>query len=154
MIESYFDGCMEPRNPGGVGAYGVIIFKDGREIFRESKMFEPRPDWSNNYCEYSGFKAILDYLIEHDLTKSQIIVRGDSRLVLCQMFITCGYRKKWKMNGGFYLPIALKCKELLKQFPNIAGEWIPREKNFLADELSKKELINAGIEFRIQKVER
>jgi ribonuclease HI len=55
------------------------------------------------------------------------------------------------MNGGFYLPIALKCKDLLKQFPNIAGEWIPREQNSLADELSKTELKKAGVKFRIQK---
>jgi ribonuclease HI len=150
MIECYFDGAMEPRNPGGTGAYGAIIFKDGQEIFRASKMFEPKPNLSNNYAEYSGLLCILDYLIANDLTKSQIIVRGDSRLVLCQMFVTCGYRRKWKMNGGFYLPIALKCKDLLKQFPNIAGEWIRREENNLADELSKAALKKAGVKFRIQ----
>lgn len=78
------------------------------------------------------------------------MIRGDSKLVICQMFIACGYRRKWQMKKGYYLPIALKCKELIKQFPNITGEWIPREENNLADELSKAELKKVGVQFRIQ----
>lgn len=144
MIEAYFDGCMEPRNPGGTGAYGAIIFRDGQEISKASKMFDPQPDRSNNYAEYAGFKWILDYLIAHDLTKSQIIVYGDSNLVIEQMF---GH---WRIKSGYYVPMAIQCKNLLKQFSAIQGQWIPREKNFLADELSKAELKKAGVKFRIQ----
>jgi ribonuclease HI len=145
----------EPINPGGTAAFGAVILRDGIRVWEASKIFRPQLGCekmvSNNLAEYSGFEAILLYLLKEGLNKEAIIVRGDSRLVICQNFVTCGYRSKWKMHGGFYLPIALQCKELLKQFPNIAGEWIPREQNFLADELSKRELINARIEFRIQK---
>ena len=148
MIECYFDGCMEPKNPGGTGAFGAIIFRNGQEIFRASKMFDPKPDRSNNYSEYSGLLCLIEFLLKNDLQKSQIIIHGDSKLIIEQM------KGKWRIKQGFYVPIALKCRELMKKFPNTILKWIPREQNFLADELSKKELINAGIEFRIQKVEK
>ena len=48
------------------------------------------------------------------------------------------------------VPLALQAQKLLEQFPKIQGEWIPRVKNSLADELSKAELIKAGITFRMQ----
>jgi ribonuclease HI len=160
MIECFFDGCCEPINPGGTAAYGVVIFQEyGRPntrslIFNESKIFRPikgrEKETSNNVAEYSGFEAILRFLLENKLNEEAIIVHGDSRLVICQMFVACGYRKRWRILGGLYTPIALRCRELLKQFPRIKGEWIPREENNLADELSKAELHKAGVKFKIQ----
>jgi|SRR3972149_4791416 len=160
MIEAYFDGCCEPVNPGGTAAYGVVIFEvygsdDVRQIiFQTSKIFKPvkghEKETSNNIAEYSGLEAILLFLLEERLNEEEIIVRGDSRLVICQNWITCGYRKKWKIERGLYVPIAYRCREILKRFPKIRGEWIPREKNSLADELSKAELRRAGVKFRIQ----
>jgi len=152
MIEAYFDGCCEPVNPGGTAAYGVVILKDGEEIWHTSKIFQPkkRNETSNNIAEYSGFEAILLYLLQAGLNQEAIVIRGDSRLVICQMFISCGYLKKWRILGGLYAPIASRCKILLKQFPRIKGEWIPREKNELADRLSKAQLKGAGVKFRIQ----
>ena len=139
----------EPVNPGGTAAYGAIIFKDGKKLWEDSKIFIPtrgrEKEVSNNVAEYSGFKAILDYLIAHDLTKSQIIVYGDSKLVIEQMF------GSWRIKFGYYVPIAKTCKAMIKQFPYLTGEWIPREENFLADELSKAQLKRAGVKFRIQK---
>jgi ribonuclease HI len=148
MIEAYFDGCCEPVNPGGTAAYGVVILKNKQKIWETSKLFVPQrgreKETSNNVAEYSGFKAILDYLISQDLTKLPIVVHGDSKLVIMQMF------GNWKIRFGYYVPIAKICKAMLKQFPLIMGEWIPREENFLADELSKAMLKRAGVKFRIQ----
>jgi len=148
MIEAYFDGCCEPVNPGGTAAYGVVILKNRQKIWETSKLFVPQrgreKETSNNVAEYSGFKAILDYLIAHDLTKSQIVVYGDSKLVIEQMF------GSWRINFGYYVPIAKICKAMIKQFPYLTGKWIPREENFLADELSKTEILRAGVKFRIQ----
>jgi ribonuclease HI len=159
MIEAFFDGCCEPVNPGGTASYGAIIFKEDKNgvheaVFSESKIFRPRKghekETSNNVAEYSGFEAILLYLLKNKLNEEAIIVHGDSRLVICQMFIACGYPKRWRIMRGIYTPIALRCKELLKKFPRIKGEWIPREENGMADALSKAELKKAGIKFRIQ----
>ena len=99
---------------------------------------------SNNLAEYSGLEAILNYLIEHDLTKSQIIVFGDSQLVINQMI------GAWRIRQGFYVDVAYRCRELLRSFPKLELHWIPRGENFLADELSKAELQKAGVKFRIQ----
>lgn len=158
MIQAFFDGCCEPINPGGTASYGAIIFKEGvtEAIWSESKIFMPGDGFqtSNNVAEYSGFQAILDNLLGMGLEKEQIIVRGDSRLVLCQMFEDaakkCGYRKKWRILGGQYESLARRCKKLLRQFSSIQGEWIPREENNLADALSKAELHKAGVKFKIQ----
>ncbi len=148
VIEAFFDGCCEPINPGGTASYGVVILQDGKRIWETSKIVTMEKGkekyTSNNVAEYSGFKAILDYLLSHDLHRNVVIIRGDSNLVIHQMFGT------WKIKSGYYVPIALLCRQILKQFPNITGEWIRRDENYLADELSKARLIEAGIKFRIQ----
>lgn len=148
MIKAWFDGCCEPVNPGGIASFGAIIFNEEQKIWECSQIFYPQKgkekETSNNVAEYSGFLAILEYLLENKLEKQEIQIYGDSNLVIQQMFGT------WKMHKGFYIPIALKAEKLLKKFKNINGDWIPREQNGLANELSKAELIKAGIEFKIQ----
>lgn len=150
MIKAYFDGCCEPINPGGVAAYGVVIFKDDQRIWEDSRIFYPtkaKRNTSNNLAEYRGFKAILDYLIENELNYENIEIFGDSNLVIQQMF------GNWQIRSGLYVPVALDCKKLLKKFPTIKGYWIPREKNSIADRLSKAKLIEAGVKFKIQPFE-
>lgn len=147
VIKCFFDGCCEPINPGGIAAYGAVIFRDGKRIWEDSKIFYPsrgKRDTSNNLAEYSGFKAILDYLIKNNLNHENIEVFGDSNLVIQQMF---GH---WQIRSGLYVPVALVCKKLLREFPRIRGYWIPREENSIADRLSKLKLIRAGVKFRIQ----
>ncbi len=147
-IECYWDGCCEPVNPGGTAAYGAVIFVNGRRRWETSKVFKPKPgrekETSNNVAEYLGFIAILDYLISQQLTKVPIVVSGDSRLVVEQMF------GRWRIKRGLYVPHAHRAKRLLKQFPNIVGRWIPRDENDIADELSKRELKRAGVQFKLQ----
>ena len=148
-IVAYFDGCCEPVNPGGVASYGAVIFKNGERIWECSELFRPikgnEKETSNNVAEYSGFLAILEYLKANNYKKYFIQIYGDSKLVINQM------QGEWLMHKGFYIPTALKAKKLLKEFKHINLQWIPREENDIADELSKAELKKAGVEFRIQK---
>lgn len=155
MIKAYFDGACEPVNPGGTASFGAVVFINGERVWELSKLFVPKKgkekQTSNNVAEYSGFIAILEYLLEKKLNKKKIQVYGDSRLVLCQTLMpdpTWGVM--WRIKKGFYVPLAYRAKELLEKFPKIEGYWIPREENSIADELSKAELIKAGIEFKIQ----
>jgi len=60
------------------------------------------------------------------------------------------FHVRWGIHKGFYVELARKALKLVKKFPHIEGHWIPREENTIADELSKRELVNAGITFRIQ----
>ena|SRR3990167_3903289 len=148
MIKAFFDGCCEPLNPGGTASFGAVIFKDDKRVWECSRIFIPKPGkeklTSNNVAEYSGFKSILDWLLEQKANHEKIVIYGDSNLVIQQMFGT------WQIRHGHYVPIAHQCLHLLERFNNIKGQWIPREENDIADELSKAELIKAGVEFRIQ----
>lgn len=150
MIKCFFDGCCEPTNPGGVAAYGAIIFRDGQRIWEDSQIFFPKKgrekETSNNVAEYSGFKAVLNYLLASGLYLEAIEIFGDSNLVIQQMF------GRWKIKSGYYVPVALACRKLLSQFPKIKGYWIPREQNSIADELSKARLVKVGVKFRIQPI--
>jgi ribonuclease HI len=134
MIVAHFDGACEP-NPNGAASYGAIIRRDGRTIWRAS---EPVPDrgggTSSNFAEYAGLIAVLRYLIDAGLSGERVIVTGDSKLVINQMF------GRWHVKRGCYVDLAHEAKALLARFPCIEGKWVPRHRNSVADELSKAAL--------------
>ena len=72
-----------------------------------------------------------------ELCDEEIMVKGDSMLVINQMFGT------WKIKSGLYTPLAKQARELLGRFTNIKGEWIQRDRNEVADGLSKDALKKA-----------
>jgi ribonuclease HI len=147
VITVNFDGACEPKNPGGFASYGLVILRDGERIFEDSCLFDPfklKGRTSNNLAEYSGFLAGLKFLISKGLQQEEILVCGDSKLVIEQMFGT------WRIKKGFYVDLALEARHLLKKFTRITGRWIPREENSLADELSKRVLKKANVRFKIQ----
>lgn len=145
---AYFDGCCEPINPGGTAGFGAVVFENTKRVWECSKVFIPingrEKETSNNVAEYAAFNAILDYFIERGLADENILVHGDSKLVIEQCF------GRWKIKGGFYAPLAREAKEKVKKFKSLHGKWISREENSIADELSKGEVKRAGVHFRIQ----
>lgn len=157
-ITAFFDGVCEPINPGGVMGFGLAIYRKRDRIWQHSGTMRPEefvalpeykpgtitPMTSNNVAEYMAFNAILEWLIENNAAREQVMIFGDSRLVIRQCFGT------WKINQGFYVRYAMRAQELLKAFRNVRGFWIPRDENAIADDLSKAELRRAGVEFRIQ----
>lgn len=151
-IDCYMDGCCEPVNPGGTAAYGAVVFIEGERVWETSKVFKPKPgherETSNNVAEYLGFIAVLEYLLQQRLNGKVIRISSDSRLVINQMFPRHG--RTWKIRAGLYVPHAHRARKLLKKFPRTYGRWIPRDDNEIADELSKRELKRAGVEFRLQ----
>ena len=81
-----------------------------------------------------------------DLCASEIVVKGDSKLAINQMFGT------WKIKGGLYIELAHQTRELLSLFTKMQGEWISRDRNEVADRLSKEALKRAGVKLRLQPV--
>jgi ribonuclease HI len=140
----FFDGACEPKNPGGTGGFGAVIYRDDKIVFQRSGIIPASPAVSNNVAEYRGLLAILDWFIDQKLTAAPIEVFGDSQLVINQMF------GKWRIRDGLYASMAREAFAKRKQFPNITGSWIPRRCNSVADDLSKAELRRAGVEFRVQ----
>lgn len=145
-IEAYFDGCCEPKNPGGHAAYGALVIVDGVRVLEEGGYCGFGKKMSNNVAEYSGVVRVLEEITKHPGTA---LIRGDSKLVVGHLYGFSG--RKWKVNGGLYLPYYLEAKSLLApMMDRVKLEWIPRDQNSLCDVLSKKVLLDRGVEFKIQ----
>jgi ribonuclease HI len=142
LIEAWFDGCCEPRNPGGHAAWGALVQLDGTTVYAEGGYCGFGPRMSNNVAEYSAFCAAAEECLKYP---GVVFIRGDSKLVVMQL------QGKWKVNGGLYKPFYDKAKPLWNQLKNRSKlEWIPREENDECDYLSKKVLKDMGIKFVLQ----
>lgn len=143
MITIYFDGSCIPVNPGGIAGFGAVVYKDDiRYANIEGIVDAPEGlQTTNNLAEYAGFTEGLIFCMTQEWQTEKIQVYGDSNLVIQQMF------GRWKMKKGVYLDWAHRAKELIREFTDLNGFWIPREKNMEADFLSKNivEVYNARI---------
>lgn len=135
-ITAYFDGSCGPPNPGGPAGFGAVIFAGNQKVWECSEVFIPPKKFntSSNVAEYLALIAILKWCLANKKFIDKIYVYGDSELVIRQMF------GDWKIHNGFYDNYARFAKKLISKIPNIEGSWIPREKNNMADRLSRKKL--------------
>jgi len=124
MIEVYTDGRAEP-NPG-LGTYGYIIHENGRRTHSQHGL--AGRGVTNNYAEYFCLVKALEHLEAR--RDEEITVFSDSTLLVNQM------EGKWKFKSGSYTEKYLEAKELASGFSRLRFEWIPREKNSEADELT------------------
>jgi ribonuclease HI len=143
MIEAWYDGAVEPINPGGHGSFGIVIKRDGKKIFEHSDYIGIGPEISSNVAEYRGLIEILSHLINQNLINEEILIRGDNKMSILQM------AGLWKAKKGFYLEHYKKAHQLAQAFKNISFEWIPRELNQEADDLSRKPLEGKNMSFRL-----
>ena len=124
MIEVYTDGRAEP-NPG-LGTYGFVVYENGSRSYREKG--KAGREVSNNFAEYFCLIKALEHLAGR--RHEEIKVFSDSRLLVNQM------RGEWKFKGGNYAGQYFRAKQLADDFAKLKFEWIPREKNSEADELT------------------
>ncbi len=130
----YFDGLCEPKNPGGVATYGLVIQKDKKTIFEDCGLAEAEPwsdDASNNVAEYSAILRALEWLDENKQHDSHIVIRGDSKLIVSQL------RGEYKVKSLRIVELHHKAKKLLSKFSNLQIEWVDRSLNQEADQLSR-----------------
>lgn len=139
MIVANFDGCCEPKNPGGAIGCGVVIKQDGNIVNQITWFKSADKNNSNNIAEYQAFILCLQDLLERDLQTAEIVIKGDSALVINQM------NGSWRVKEGLYVSYAIRAQKLLKNFTNLTLVWVPREQNEEADVLSKRELITRNI---------
>ena len=129
-----FDGLCEPKNPGGIATYGIVIRLDGKKIFEEHGLADAKPwsaDASNNVAEYSGLIRGLLWLKSKDHLDSSIVIRGDSRLVINQL------NGVFKIKAPRLVELYHRAKELTSEFKRIKIEWVDRSLNTEADILSR-----------------
>lgn len=122
------DGLCEP-NPGGWATWGwAAATQDQQEIDSSYGCIGHGADMSNNVAEY---RAVLEALLT---AKAKgwlgVLVRTDSNLVVQQV------NQVWGCNAKHLI---LMRDEAIKLLRDIGGkiEWIPRERNQRADELTR-----------------
>ncbi len=126
MIEVYTDGRAEP-NPG-LGTYGYVVYEGGKRA--HSGHGVAGAGVTNNFAEYFCLVKALEHLkVRRD---EEITVFSDSKLLVNQM------EGNWKVKSGGYREKYLKAKEMATEFSRLRFEWIPREKNSEADELTNR----------------
>lgn len=130
-VECWFDGAAWP-NPGGRGGFGVLIKTDNRRTWSAFGYIGRGPHISNNVAEYAGCIEVMRRLIQ--LQISEAIIYGDSDMVVRQMN---GHGRKFSKIALYY-PYYLAARDYRAKLPNIQFQWIPREHNEEADELSKR----------------
>lgn len=129
MITVYFDGLCFPKNPGGVAAYGYLIYRDVELIHRGFGAVGEGKGMTNNVAEYEGLKAAAMWLHENGIDEN-ILVKGDSQLVIKQM------KGDWQVRSATSRRYVHEIRRLLEG-KNVAFQWISREDNEQADELSR-----------------
>src|SRR5919198_5990551 len=95
IIEVYFDGLCQPYNPGGIACYAFVIkeFSGGRSHEKKHTIHsdyglaaEPfTDDATNNVAEYTAIIKALEWLLENNYNNQEIVIRGDSQLVINQI---------------------------------------------------------------------
>ena len=146
--KAFFDGCCEPKNPGGNMGFGAAIFKDSVQVETLSQYVPANKNNSNNVAEYQAFGWTAKKLLEVVKAGEVVEIFGDSKLVVEQM------NGRWGIKEGFYTQYAKRALVIVKELRTkckLSITWIPREKNGIADDLSKTPMLKAGIEFKLQK---
>lgn len=137
---AYVDGACEPVNPGGTGGWGYTIRDAQGTLIKEGYgRMRAGPEMTNNVAEYVAAGMAIKTYAELGLP-GPLLVRGDSKLVVMQM------RGEWQVRQGSYVRVYHRVRALLAKCTfEVRWEWVPREQNTRADELSKQALAEIGI---------
>lgn len=131
-VTAWFDGLCEPTNPGGHGTYGLFVEADG-EIVHEAAEYLGTGDgdttMTNNIAEYEAAIAGLEYVADTYPT-ADVTLKGDSQLVIRQL------DGQYSVNSPRLRPLWRAAHTLVRDL-DVTLEWIPREHNERADELSR-----------------
>lgn len=122
------------RGNPGIAGYGAVVFdRHGSKI---ADAAGPLGKATNNVAEYSGLVAGLKIIAERD-AGARVHVQLDSKLVVEQM------TGRWKIKHPDMQELARQANKILPA-TNVSYEWIPREKNTVADALSNEAMDAAG----------
>lgn len=129
----YFDGSCGPENPGGTAAFAWIVKRaDGSVVMSHNGVVCKGPGATNNVAEWHGLGRGLRFLKEIEW-KGKLHIRGDSQLVINQL------TGVYKCKKEHLIPLRNACITLLEDIGNqYDAEWVAREQNTEADELSRK----------------
>jgi len=127
-----FDGAS--RGNPGKGSSAAVLF-DGAGACLGQAYRRLDGSVTNNEAEYTGLLAGLRLLCSKELSGMCLVVEGDSKLVIEQVF------GSWKCKDARMKALAGAAKELVRELKDVRGfrtiqsRWIPRERNSAADAL-------------------
>ena len=121
MITIFFDGLCRPRNPGGVATYGYVIYQDTEKVNSGYGVVGSGAGMTNNVAEYAALKHAVEWVCRNT-TGDEIVIKGDSRLVIHQMNGT------WQVKSE-------TSKKFVPENPQVAG----RQKNEICLDSPKTE---------------
>jgi ribonuclease HI len=130
QIQVYFDGRCQPCNPGGVACYAFIVKNRDYTIYK--KYGRGGNNSTNNVAEYTGIIETLQWLLANNYENENILVRGDSLLVINQV------KGKYEVSSPNLVPLYHQVRSLVSKFNHVEFEWIPRAENKEADKLSSR----------------
>lgn len=122
---AWFDGC-SLSNPGPSGIGAVLVAPHGERF----EIAEPIGHATNNVAEYKAMIEIMKLALDQGCRN--LLVQGDSKLVINQVF------NGWKVSSPHLKELNDQAQRLVPQFESVKAEWIRREHNQAADDLSKK----------------
>ena len=128
MVEVYFDGLCQPCNPGGTACYAFIVKNGDHTIHTKSGLAADNS--TNNVGEYTGLIRALQWLLENDYQNENIVIKGDSQLVIQQI------KRKFKVKASNIIPLYHNAISLISKFKHIQFELISRGQNKEADKLA------------------
>src|SRR6266550_4699441 len=112
-------------NPGPSG-YGVVITDQaGRKV---AGLHEYLGHQTNNYAEYQGLLAALDYALEHGHKALKVV--GDSELLVKQI------RGEYKVKSPALLELYQRARQMITKLEWFSIQHVLREKNLEADRLA------------------
>ncbi|GAA2562017.1 bifunctional RNase H/acid phosphatase [Winogradskya consettensis] len=121
-------------NPGPAGYGAVVLDATSGDVLLER--YASLGTTTNNVAEYSGLIAGLRAAAE--LGATRVDVRMDSKLVVEQM------SGRWQIKNPGLRPLAAEAATLVAGFTAVTFDWIPREKNKLADALANRAMDEAA----------
>ena len=129
IITIYFDGLCYPRNPGGVAAYGYLVYRNSELIHKGFGAVGEGKGMTNNVAEYEGLLAAAQWIVDEEI-EEEIVIKGDSQLVIKQL------KGEYRVNSATSKKYVPEIKKLL-HMKRVSFVWIPREENEEADKLSR-----------------
>ena len=130
-MEGHFDGASR-GNPGNAGAGAYLIDDSGSVIWETARFLGTK---TNNEAEYGALILLLTAARERGA--KQLKIYGDSKLVVSQV------SKQWKIKLPHLRKLAEEAWRLMEGM-DVTLEWVPREQNARADELSNEALDSIG----------
>lgn len=121
---AFIDGASS-GNPGDAGI-GIVVYKDGEEVVRESKYIGKE---TNNVAEYTALLTMLEMLENHGI--KEIEVFSDSELMVRQL------SGEYKVKNEGLKPLFMRALAHKKKI-KYSVVHVGREKNVEADKLAKK----------------